>query len=249
MVKIHTGGIAHERKPSRCDSCADGTVRKEKDVASPHGDFSFTFKDLCLEVKIMSTNKITVRKIAVTGIMSAVAAVLMMLEFPVPLVPSFLKFDFSDLPAFITAFSLGPVWGVVVELIKNVVHLPFSGTSGVGEFANFIIGAMLVFPAGLVYKFKKDRAGALIGSVVGAVFAAAVSVPVNYFITYPFYAHFMPMESIINAYKAILPAADSLIKALLIFNAPFTFVKGAICAIITFVVYKKLSPIIKGTNR
>ncbi|MBO4428687.1 MAG: ECF transporter S component [Clostridia bacterium] len=196
----------------------------------------------------MSNNNITVRKIAVTGIMSAVAAVLMMLEFPVPLVPSFLKFDFSDLPALITSFALGPVWGVLVELIKNLVHLPFTGTSGVGELANFIIGAMLVAPAGIVYKFKKDRAGAVIGSAAGAVFAAVVSVPVNYFITYPFYTNFMPLEAIIGAYKAILPAADTLIKALLIFNVPFTFVKGAICAVITFIVYKKLSPIIKGKN-
>ena len=196
----------------------------------------------------MSKNNITVRKIAVTGIMSAVAAVLMMLEFPVPLVPSFLKFDFSDLPALITSFSLGPVWGVLVELIKNLVHLPFTGTSGVGELANFIIGAMLVAPAGIVYKFKKDRAGAVIGSAVGALFAAVVSVPVNYFITYPFYTNFMPLEAIIGAYKAILPAADTLIKALLIFNVPFTFVKGAICAVITFIVYKKLSPLIKGKN-
>ena len=171
-----------------------------------------------------------------------------MLEFPVPLVPSFLKFDFSDLPALITSFSLGPVWGVLVELIKNLVHLPFTGTSGVGELANFIIGAMLVAPAGIVYKFKKDRAGAVLGSAVGALFAAVVSVPVNYFITYPFYTNFMPLEAILGAYKAILPAADTLIKALLIFNVPFTFVKGAICAVITFIVYKKLSPIIKGKN-
>ena len=181
--------------------------------------------------------------------MSAVAAVLMFLEFSVPLVPSFLKFDFSDLPAVITSFAIGPVWGGIVELIKNLIHLPFTHTSGVGELANFIIGALLVFPAGLVYKLNKTRKGAVIGSVSGALTAAAVSIPVNYFITYPFYENFMPMEAIIGAYSAILPAANTLIKALLIFNVPFTFVKGMICVIITFFIYKPLSSVIKGKNK
>ena len=197
----------------------------------------------------MKDKKISVRKMTVTAIMSAISAVLMFLEFSVPIVPSFLKFDFSDLPAVITAFAVGPVWGVIVELLKNLIHLPFTHTSGVGELANFIIGALLVFPAGLVYKLKKDRGGALIGSLSGAFVAALVSVPVNYFITYPFYTNFMPMDAIIGAYKAIVPAADTLIKALLIFNVPFTFVKGLVCVVITFVVYKKLSPVIKGKKK
>lgn len=196
----------------------------------------------------MKNNIKNIRKITVTGIMSAVAAVLMFLEFSVPIVPSFLKFDFSDLPAVITSFSLGPLWGLLVELLKNVIHLPFTQTSGVGELANFIIGALLVFPAGLIYKKKKTRGGAVIGSLAGALFAAAVSVPVNYFITYPFYTNFMPMDAIIGMYRAIVPAADTLIKALLIFNVPFTFVKGILCVLITFFVYKPLSRVIKGKN-
>ena len=194
----------------------------------------------------MENKIISIRKLTVTAIMSAISAVLMFLEFSIPIVPSFLKFDFSDLPAVITSFALGPVWGVIVELLKNLIHLPFTHTSGVGELANFIIGALLVFPAGLVYKLKKDRTGAVIGSLAGAFIAAAVSIPVNLFITYPFYTNFMPMEAIIGMYKAILPAADTLIKALLIFNVPFTFVKGMICVVLTFLVYKKLSPVIKG---
>ena len=132
--------------------------------------------------------------------------------------------------------------------MKNVIHLPFTQSSGVGELANFIIGALLVFPAGLIYKKKKTRGGAVIGSLAGALFAAAVSVPVNYFITYPFYTNFMPMDAIIGMYRAIVPAADTLIKALLIFNVPFTFVKGILCVLITFFVYKPLSRVIKGKN-
>jgi len=197
----------------------------------------------------MENKAISIRKITVTAIMSAISAVLMFLEFSIPIVPSFLKFDFSDLPAVITSFALGPVWGVIVELLKNVIHLPVSGTSGVGELANFIIGALLVLPAGLIYKLKKDRKGAVIGSLAGALIAAAASIPVNLFITYPFYTNFMPMEAIIAAYNAILPGTDTLIKALVVFNAPFTFVKGMICVLLTFLVYKKLSPVIKGKNK
>lgn len=190
---------------------------------------------------------VTLRKIAVTGIMAAIATVLMMVEFPIPaLIPSFVKLDFSELPALITGFCFGPVHGVAVCLIKNVIHLAFSSTGGVGELANFLIGAPFILIASLIYKRKKSRSGALIGSLIGAVITAAVSVPVNYFISYPVYTAFMDMSAIVAAYKAILPAADTLIKALLIFNAPFTLAKALIDAVITFLIYKKLSPLLKG---
>ncbi|MDD6312168.1 MAG: ECF transporter S component [Firmicutes bacterium] len=192
-------------------------------------------------------SRVTLRKIAVTGIMAAIATVLMMVEFPIPaLIPSFVKLDFSELPALITGFCFGPVHGVAVCLIKNVIHLAFSATGGVGELANFLIGAPFVLIASLIYKRKKSRSGALIGSLIGAVITAAVSVPVNYFISYPVYTAFMDMSAIVAAYKAILPAADTLIKALLIFNAPFTLAKALIDAVITFLIYKKLSPLLKG---
>ncbi|MCQ2436451.1 MAG: ECF transporter S component [Clostridia bacterium] len=196
-----------------------------------------------------TTSRFVMRRMTVTAIMSAVAFVLMILEFAVPLVPSFLKFDFSDLPAFITSFAIGPVYGAIVELIKNVLHLTMTTTSGVGELANFIIGACLVLPAGIIYKCIKSRKGAVIGSVSGAVTAAVVSVPVNYYITYPFYSNFMPMESIIAAYSAIFPWVDSLFKALLFVNLPFTLCKGIMTSIITFFIYKKLSPVLKGDKQ
>ena len=94
----------------------------------------------------------TARKLTVTAIMSAIAFILMMLEFATPITPGFLKFDFSDLPALISAFALGPFWGVATELLKNLLHLPFTGTSGVGELANFFVGAAMVLPAGLIYR-------------------------------------------------------------------------------------------------
>lgn len=192
--------------------------------------------------------KISTRTISVTAIMSALAFVLMLLEFSVPFVPSFLKFDFSDLPAFIVTFAISPVAGVAVELVKNLLHLPFTATSGIGELANFIIGAAYVLPAGIIYKHRKTRSGALIASIVGTLAAAAVSFPVNYYITYPFYSKFLPMDAVIGMYSAIFPWVNSLAVALLSVNIPFTALKGAVSVIITFFIYKPLSPILKGSK-
>ena len=187
------------------------------------------------------------RPMAVVAIMSALSIVLMMLEFSVPIVPSFLKLDISDFPALLTSFSIGPWAGVAVCLLKNLLHLFFTSTAGVGELANFIISAAFVFPAGLIYFRVRTKTGAMVGALTGAIISALVCVPVNYFITYPFYAKVMiPMDVIIGLYQAILPSIDGLVEALLIFNLPFTFVKGSICILLTFFVYKPLSPILKG---
>ena len=198
----------------------------------------------------METKKktINVRYMTMTAMLSAVAFVLMFLEFNVPFMPSFIKMDLSELPALIGAFAMGPASGVIICLIKNLLHLLMSTTGGVGELSNFILGALFVIPAGLMYKKKKGRKSALIGSLIGAVVMAVVSVFSNYFIVYPVYTAFMPMDTIISMYQAILPSADTLLKCLLIFNMPFTFVKGLINVIITFLIYKHISPIIKGTQ-
>lgn len=190
------------------------------------------------------------RKIAVTAILAAMSTALMFLEFPIPaLIPGFIKMDFSELPALIASFSIGPLCGVTVCLVKNLVHLPFTMSGGVGELANFILSSSFVLTAGLVYKHKKTRAGAFLGSLLGAFIMAAISVPSNYFVVYPIYEKLMPMEAIIGAYQAILPSVKTLLQALLIFNTPFTFVKGMLSVIITFFIYKKISPIIKGTSK
>ncbi|MCR5210957.1 MAG: ECF transporter S component [Lachnospiraceae bacterium] len=191
-----------------------------------------------------------IRFIAVTGILSAAAFVLQLIEFPLPfLIPSFIKFDFSDLPALIGSFSLGPVCGIMIELVKNLFHSLVSQSFGVGELSNFLLGAVFVGVAGIIYRFKHNKKGAIIGSLIGAISMAIVSLPFNYFIVYPVYYNFMPKETIVSAYQAIVPAADSIEKCLLIFNVPFTFMKGLIDCLITFLIYKKLSPILKGTAR
>ena len=188
-----------------------------------------------------------VRYVAVIGIMSAIAVVLQFLEFPIPLVPSFIKFDFSDLPGLVTAFALGPVAGVLVSLLKNIIHLLVTQSGGVGELANFMIAAVFTFSAGAIYKFNKTRAGALIASLSASALSAAVCIFTNYYIIYPIYYKIaMPKEAILAMYQDILPSVDSILESLLIFNVPFTFAKGLMVSLICFIIYKKISPVIKG---
>ena len=200
------------------------------------------------KISIINRNTQITRKLAITGIMSAVSAVLMMLSFNIPIMPSFIKMDFSELPALVTAFSIGPIWGIIVCLIKNLINLPFSTTAGVGELSNFVLGALFVGSAGLIYMNFKNRVGALVGSAIGSLIMAVVSIPWNYYITYPAYVKILnfPLEAILGMYQKINPGVDGLFQALLVFNLPYTFCKGLVIALITFVIYKRLSPILKG---
>lgn len=195
--------------------------------------------------------KVNVRKIAMTAILSAVATVLMFISFSLPIIPSFIKLDFSELPALIAAFSMGPVSGVVVCFIKNLVNLAMSTTGGAGELCNFLMGVTFVVPAGLLYKFRKDRWGALWGSLLGAVIMAAMSFPINLYISYPAYtvAYGLTIPQILGMYQAINPAVGTLAQALLWFNVPFTFFKAACDVAITFAVYKRISPLIHGQGK
>ena len=191
----------------------------------------------------------SVRNIAICAMLAAVATVLMFLSFPVPLMPGFIKMDLSELPALLAAFTLGPVEGIIVCLVKNLVNLIFTTTSGVGELCNFLMGATMMIPAGLIYKKMLGRAGAVLAAVAGAVFMALVSIPINYFISYPMYMNFMPEEVILGMYRAIWPGAGDLLQCLCVFNAPFTLVKGLISGAVVFFIYKPLTPVFRGKLR
>ena len=193
----------------------------------------------------------TTHNLTVAAMLSAVAFILMFIEFPIPmLIPAFIKMDFSDLPALLGAFALGPVYGVIISFMKNLLHIVIKGTSTacVGELSNFILGAIFSAVAGYLYKHHKSRKTAIIGAVAGAVAMGVLSVPSNYFVVYPAYVQFyhMPLEAILGMYQAILPSADSLIKCLILFNLPFTLVKGLLDAVLCMLIYKPLSPILHG---
>ena len=183
--------------------------------------------------------RFNVRKLTVTAMLSAVATVLMFFSFNVPLMPSFIKLDLSELPALIASFSMGPVAGAVV----------FSTTGGVGELSNFLLGCCFVVPAGIVYQRKQNLAGAVIGSISGSAAMAVLSVFTNYFVVYPIYTAFLPMETIMGMYQAINPNVETLWQALLLFNMPFTFIKGLCSVVITLLIYKGIAPVLQGRQR
>ena len=199
-----------------------------------------------MSANTIQKSRINTRKIAMTAVMAAVATVLMFISFKLPFMPSFISLDFSVLPALIASFTLGPLSGVAVCFVKNLVNLTQSMTGGVGELSNFIIGSAFVLPAGLIYKKHRNLAGAAIGSVLGALFMAVLGLFSNYFIVYPIYTNLMPMEAIMGMYQAINPSVENLWQALIVFNLPFTFCKGLISAVVALLVYKKLEPVING---
>lgn len=196
----------------------------------------------------VANNKITTRKMVIIAMMSAIAIVIYYLDFPVPLMPSFIKLDLSNVISLIAAFALGPVEGVVVCLIKNAVHLVIKGmgtTMGIGDIFDFVTSAVFAFTAGMIYMKNKTKKGAVLGTLAYTV----ISLPLNYFIVYPIYFKAFGGEAaILGMYQQLMPSVKNIFSALCIFNLPFTFVKGVICAAVTVIVYKPLSPIIKGNK-
>lgn len=193
--------------------------------------------------------KVDIWKLTMTAMLSAIAFILMFLEFSVPIMPPFIKLDLSELPALLGAFAMGPVSGVMICLVKNLLHLFMTSTGGVGELSNFILGACFVLPAGLIYRRWKGKKSAIFGALAGAVLMAAVSIISNYYIVYPFYYNFMAKEGILEAYQAIFPSVTNILECLIVFNAPFTLVKGLFSVVITIFIYKHISPFLKGSYR
>lgn len=191
------------------------------------------------------------RLIAGCGMLTAVAVALQYIEIPIPIMPSFIKLDFSDLPELIGAFAYGPVAGVIIALIKNLIHLAVSQSGFVGELSNFILGATFALVAGLIYKKKKTRGGALLAGVCGALAMAVISIPSNYFVIYPMYYSILgfPEPAVLGMYQALMPSIKNILQALLVFNVPFTFVKALICVVVTMPIYKPLRPLLKGKTK
>ena len=201
----------------------------------------------------MSNKKSTIKRnrlIAGCGMLTAAAVILQYIEISIPIMPGFIKLDFSDLPALLGAFAYGPLAGIIIELLKNLIHMAVSQSGFVGELSNFILGAAFAGTAGFIYKKKRSRLGAFLGGIVGALVMAAVSIPSNFFIIYPLYYSVLgfPEEAVLGMYQALLPSVKSIFEALLIFNLPFTFVKGLISVAVSMLIYKPLSPLLKGKN-
>ena len=154
-----------------------------------------------MKTKANKPAKSNIAKMAIVGVLSAIAYLLMFMEFSVPLMPVFIKMDLSDFPALIGSLAVGPAGGIIIALIKNLLHLTVTSTGGVGELSNFILNAVFILPAGLLYKKKKSKKSACGGAVLGAILMALVSVVSNYFVVYPVYYNFMPADTILAAYQ------------------------------------------------
>lgn len=181
------------------------------------------------------------------SILSAMALILSFIEFPLPIFPDFLKLDISDVPAILGAFAVGPLAGVMVELMKNILHMIFKGgTAGIGEMANFIVGASFVVTSGIIYKQGKSRKSALLGVVAGTIVMGVVASLGNYFVFLPLYEKILnfPINAVVGIAKKVNPAVVNLNTLIVYSILPFNIIKGLMLSIIVFLVYKRVSPIL-----
>ena len=189
------------------------------------------------------------RYIIKIAILSAIAAVVMLFEFPLPfLAPSFYELDLSEAIIMMGSFAIGPVAGVIMELLKNLINILFNGTTTayVGEFANFVTGCAFILPAAIIYKYNKTIKGAVIGMVTGALSLALVGGLLNYFILVPAFSSLygMPIEAIVGMATKINPLITDLKTMIVMAVAPFNLLKGVVCSVISLILYKRISKIL-----
>ena len=198
--------------------------------------------------KSTSTPVVSVRTISMTAMLSAVAYLLAFVEFPVPLSPSFAKMDLSDLPAHIGAFAFGPLSGLLIELVKNALQLLTTSTGGIGEIANFLMGASYVVTAGFIYKHRKTKKTALIACILASIAMGIAAALANYFILLPLFENFMPLDQLIASFADFLPFIRTKLDVVLYNAFPFNLLKGLVIGGVTMLTYKRLTPILKGEH-
>lgn len=193
--------------------------------------------------------KMTTKMITQIGMLGAIATVLMLFEIPLPFAPSFYEIDFSEVPVLIGCFSMGPLAGALIELVKIALNFVINGTvtAGVGEIANYIIGISLCVPAGIIYKKSKTKKGAILGLCVGTIIMTVLGCFVNAYILLPTYAAAfkMPIDELVGMGTAINANITNLLTFVMFAVAPFNLLKGVLDSIIVIAIYKKISPILK----
>ena len=200
-----------------------------------------------------SSDKTKINKLVIMAMFSAVAAVLMYVEFPITFIaPAFYEMDLSEVPVMIGSFMLGPCAGVIMEAVKVLLKLVLKGTSTafVGDFANFILGCALVVPASVLYHTKKTKKRAIIGLVTGGIVLIVSGVFLNALYLLPKYSQLygMPVETFINMGAAINPAISNIFTFVILAVAPFNLIKATVVGVITMLLYKYLSRLIKVHN-
>ena len=190
-------------------------------------------------------------KLIKVSLLSVMGFLLMYIELPLPLFPDFLKIDVSDLPALLGAFALGPVEGVIIELMKNILKGLFgTQTAFVGETANFLVGSVMVFTAGLIYRKNKSRKSAIAGLTIGTVIMPVVAAIGNLYIFLPLYEKVLhiPLVAFVEMAQKINPAITNINTYIIWAIIPFNLIKGVFVSAITVAVYKSVSPILHKEN-
>ena len=177
------------------------------------------------------------------GILAAMAVILYYIEIPVV---AFYKLDLSTLPAILAGFAMGPLQGVAVVVIKNLVHMLGTSTACVGEMADIIMSSCFIIPASLIYRRRKDRKSAVLSMAVGTVLMTIAGVLVNYFILIPAYQTLMnlPLEVIVGMGTTVWSYIDNTVKLVIFITAPFNILKGAVLSAVTYLLYKRVSPLL-----
>ncbi|MEG0857133.1 MAG: ECF transporter S component [Terrisporobacter sp.] len=192
---------------------------------------------------IKKTNSISTKTIAKIGVLSAIAYVLMFISIPLPIFPSFLKIDLSDIPAIFGGMSLGPMAGLAIVIVKNLLQgLTASTTGGVGEFANVIIGGSYVLIVCLFYRTWKNYKGVIAGGLVGIAVMTVIGCIINYYIMLPLYStvYGMPMDVIIQMGTVINPKVKDLFSFVVWMIAPFNIVKAGLMTVVVLPLFKKM---------
>lgn len=185
------------------------------------------------------------RYLTISAMFAVISIVLMFFEFPLPFLPSFLKLDLSDVPVLIGAFVLGPFAAVAITLVKDLIHLFFATTTaGVGELADFIITSSFVLTAGTIYKFSRNNFKAFISCVVAIIVMIIFGAVSNYYLILPFYEKFMPLKQIFAMCAAVNPLIIDTKTYIIYAVMPFNLLKGGIVAIVTLLIYKKLTVVV-----
>lgn len=199
------------------------------------------------------SNTFSTRNLVLIAMLSALCAVLMVFQFPVPFALPFYKVDISDVPALIGAFAISPLAGIIIELLKNVLHLLLQGstTFTVGEFANFLSGALLVFPAAVIYHRHKTKKSAIIGLVVASLIMSVASCFINAYITLPFYIKASTdytMDGIVAWAGSVNGFVKNLYTYLVFLVLPFNIIKCGLSSVITVLLYKRVAPLLHKTT-
>ena len=202
-----------------------------------------------MQQTMKSTKFLTVSTLVKISILSAIGYILMFISVPLPMLfPEFLKIDISDLTALLGGISLGPMAGVTIAFLKNLLQFitGMSTTGGVGEFANFLIGGSFVFTVSYIYSKKRNIQGVIIGLVSGIVVMTMVGCIANYFIILPFYATIgWSIDAVVSMGAAINPAIDSKMSFIIWMIAPFNILKSWLMSLLTLPMYKKTEKILK----